>query len=64
MLGTNRDDAVKMLEKYCESAGKSDNKPSENEGTGKTLGKRTLKMKKYTENQRRDRRGCRNCRKT
>ena len=25
MLGTNHDDAVKMLEKYSESAGKCDN---------------------------------------
>ena len=45
MLGTNHDDAVKMLEKYSESAGKCDNnkrkmvqKPSEMKETGKILG--------------------------
>ena len=44
MPGTNRDDAVKMLEKYDESAGKCDNnqrkivqKPAENEGGGWAL---------------------------
>ena len=45
MLGTNHDDAVKMLEKYHESAGKCDNNQRklcknqrEMKETGKTLG--------------------------
>ena len=46
MLGTNRDDAVKMLEKYRESAGKCDNNQRKwcknhrkMKETGKTLGR-------------------------
>ena len=34
MLGANHDDAVSMLEKDSESAGKCDNNRSENEGDG------------------------------
>ena len=46
MVGTNRDDAVKMLEKYSESAGKCDNNQRrwcknfrKMKETGKTLGR-------------------------
>ena len=54
MLGTNHDDAVKMLEKYSESAGKCDNnrrKWSKNypkmKETGKTLG--NMKMEEIVQ---------------
>ena len=53
MLGANHDDAVNMLEKYSESAGKCDNKERKwckkdrkMKETGKTLGL-TLILKRY-----------------
>ena len=58
LLGTN-DDAVNMLEKYSESAGKCDNNPRKwckndwkLKETGKTLGKNILKMHEIQENER------------
>ena len=56
MLGTNHDDAIKMLEKYSESAGTCDNnqrKRCQNHGkmkeTGKKFWKNKLKLMKMQE---------------
>ena len=65
MLGANHDDAVNMLEKYSESAGKCDNnqrkwckKDRKMKETGKTLGL-TLILKRY-ENAGNQRKWCKN----
>ena len=65
LLGANHDDAVNMLEKYSESAGKCDNnerkwckKDRKMKETGKTLGL-TLILKRY-ENAGNQRKWCKN----
>ena len=44
LLGTNYDDAVNMLEKYSESAGKCDNNPQEMVQKGSEKSRRRVKL--------------------